>query len=343
MRILADKKIRDLMRSLFIVMILFDILLQAGFYALYGKMSAPAALLSICLTGSVLLLCFRYFKKQDEILENAADRMNRFLSGETDARIECDEDGELYSLFHSVNTLSSVLNAQTEKEKQRNEFLKTTISDISHQLKTPLAALNIYNGLIADADSLEDVRHFSKASEDELDRMDNLVKNLLKLTRLDAGAITIEKHPENIADIMADLRQRFLYRAELEGKEIRLEGEDCIFECDAAWLSEALGNIVKNALDHTKEDGIITISWSQHGGIQNIQIKDNGCGIHPDDIHYIFKRFYRSRFSKDTQGIGLGLPLAKAIIDAHGGTIEVESEPGRGTAFSINFLILTKL
>ncbi len=343
MRILADKKIRDLIRSLFIVLILFDILLQAGLYAIYGKMSAPAAVLSVCLTAAVLLLCFRYFRKQDEILENAADRVNRFLSGETDTRIECNEDGGLYSLFHSINTLSSVLNAQAEREKQRNEFLKTTISDISHQLKTPLAALNIYNGLIADADNLEDARHFSKASEDELDRMDTLVKNLLKLTRLDAGAITLDKHPENIADMMADLRQRFLCRAGIECKEIRLEGDDCIFECDAVWLSEALGNIVKNALDHTTENGIITINWSQRGGIQNIMIKDNGCGIHPDDIHYIFKRFYRSRYSKDTQGIGLGLPLAKAIIDAHGGTIEVESEPGHGTAFSINFLIPTKL
>lgn len=343
MRILADKKIRDLIRSLFIVLILFDILLQAALYTLYGKISLPAAVLSICLTAAVLLLCFRYFEKQDEVLENAGDQITRFLSGETDARIECDEDGELYSLFHSVNTLSSVLNAQAEREKQRNEFLKDTISDISHQLKTPLAALNIYNGLIADADSLEDVRQFSKASEDELDRMDNLVKNLLKLTRLDAGAITLEKHPENVADMMAELRQRFLCRAEMESKEIRLEGEDCIFECDAPWLSEAFGNIVKNALDHTAEKGVVTISWKQHGGIQNITIRDNGCGIHPDDIHYIFKRFYRSRYSKDTQGIGLGLPLAKAIIDAHGGTIEVESEPGRGTAFSINFLIPTKL
>lgn len=343
MRILANRNIRGLMRSLFIVLILFDILLQAGLFAVYGKMSAIAAVLSICLTAAVLALCFRYFKKQDELLENAVSQTTRFLSGETDARIECDEDGELYYLFQSINDLSSVLNAQAEKEKQRSEFLKSTISDISHQLKTPLAALNIYNGLIADADSLEDVRHFSKASEDELDRIDSLVKNLLKLTRLDAGTITLEKHPENVADMMADLRKRFLCRAEIERKEIRLEGKDCIFECDAAWLSEALGNIVKNALDHTTENGIITISWNQLGGIQNITIQDNGSGIHPDDIHYIFKRFYRSRFSKDTQGIGLGLPLAKAIIDAHGGTIEVESEPGRGTVFSINFLIPTKL
>ncbi|MBQ6517637.1 MAG: hypothetical protein IJI14_02900, partial [Anaerolineaceae bacterium] len=114
MRILANRNIRGLMRSLFIVLILFDILLQAGLFAVYGKMSAIAAVLSICLTAAVLALCFRYFKKQDELLENAVSQTTRFLSGETDARIECDEDGELYYLFQSINDLSSVLNAQAE-------------------------------------------------------------------------------------------------------------------------------------------------------------------------------------------------------------------------------------
>lgn len=343
MRILANRYIRGLMLSLLLVLTAFDILLQAGLYMAYGKISAAAAVLSLCLTAVVLLLCFSYFRRQDKLLEKAVDSTARFLSGETDVRIECDEDGELFSLFHSVNTLSSVLNAGKEREKQRNEFLKTTVSDISHQLKTPLAALNIYNGLMAEAESMEEIRHFTEASEGEIDRMDTLIKNLLKLTRLDAGAIVLEKHPENLADMMAELKQRFSHRAESGGKEIRLEGGDDILECDAAWLSEALANIVKNALDHTAEGGVITLRWKKRGGIQNIEIEDNGSGIHPDDIHHVFKRFYRSRFSKDKQGIGLGLPLAKAIIDAHGGTIEVESVLGQGTSFSLCFLIPTKM
>lgn len=88
---------------------------------------------------------------------------------------------------------------------------------------------------------------------------------------------------------------------------------------------------------------MVHIEWNALSSAIQITVKDNGCGIHPEDLHHIFKRFYRSRFSKDKQGIGLGLSLSKAIIEAHNGTIEVDSEPGMGTTFTINFLIPTKL
>lgn len=104
--------------------------------------------------------------------------------------------------------------------------------------------------------------------------------------------------------------------------------DDVTFLCDRDWLTEAIDNIVKNALDHTGEGDVIRIEWKALSSAVQIVIKDNGCGIHPEDLHHIFKRFYRSRFSKDKQGIGLGLPLAKAIVEAHSGTIEVDSELG---------------
>ncbi len=341
MRILANRSIQALFMRIVIAMSIFIIALELALIRQYGKASLEAIVLSLCLAAVVFLCIYIYFQKQDELLEDAVTKTTKILSGDKDCRIACSQEGELYRLFQSVNALSAVLCAHAEREQQRNEFLKSTISDISHQLKTPLAALNIYNGLLAEADNPEDVQHFVQASEGELDRMGTLVKDLLKLTRLDTGAIELEKHPENLADVMAELKQRFLCRAQLEKKEIVLEGEDEIFCCDVGWLSEALGNLLKNALDHTKEGESVKISWKRHGDIQNIVVQDNGCGIHPDDIHHIFKRFYRSRFSKDKQGIGLGLPLAKAIILAHDGTIEVESELGKGTVFSIRFL--TKL
>ena len=115
-----------------------------------------------------------------------------------------------------------------------------------------------------------------------------------------------------------------------------------MFPCDRDWLIEAISNIVKNAFDHTKEGDSIQIEWEQFASIIQIKVKDTGCGIHPEDLHHIFKRFYRSRFSKDTQGIGLGLPLAKAIVEAHNGTIEADSTLGIGTSITINFLIPSK-
>jgi signal transduction histidine kinase len=113
--------------------------------------------------------------------------------------------------------------------------------------------------------------------------------------------------------------------------------------CDRNWIIEAISNLVKNALDHTQKGNLINIEWRAFASIVQITVKDNGSGIHPEDLHHIFKRFYRSRFSKDKQGIGLGLSLTKAIVEAHNGTIEVDSILGIGTTFTINFLIPTKL
>ena len=251
----------------------------------------------------------------------------------------------MYRLFHSVNSLAAILNAHADKELREKEFLKNTISDISHQLKTPLAALNIYNGLIQnEAMELSSVKEFADLSERELDRIETLVQNLLKITRLDAGTIVLEKTMENVADMMQDIELQFAYRARQEQKEIVLSGADNIsFLCDREWLSEAICNIVKNALNHTDKGDTICIEWRTFPSMVQIVVKDNGGGIHPEDLHHIFKRFYRSRFTKDTQGIGLGLPLAKAIVEAHDGAIEVDSELGMGTSFTMNFLIPTKL
>ena len=108
-------------------------------------------------------------------------------------------------------------------------------------------------------------------------------------------------------------------------------------------MIEAISNLVKNALDHTSAGGHIQIEWKQVAGLTRVIVKDDGSGIHPEDIHHIFKRFYRSRFSQDTQGIGLGLPLSKAIIEAHDGNLAVDSIWGQGSTFTISILNPTKL
>ena len=224
-------------------------------------------------------------------------------------------------------------------------FVLDCISDISHQLKTPLAALNIYNGIIqGEAKELPTIQEFSQLSEQELDRIETLVQSLLKITKLDAGTIILEKSLENVSELAKNIKKHFLFRAEQEGKEICLSGnEEIKLLCDRNWIIEAISNLVKNALDHTEKGGLIRIEWRAFTSIVQISVKDNGSGIHPDDLYHIFKRFYRSRFSKDTQGIGLGLSLTKAIVEAHNGTIEVDSTVGMGTSFTINFLNPTKL
>lgn len=344
-RILANRDIRRLFLLIFLIMALFLLLSELCFLLLYQRFALWLALLTLAAAGALWTACYRYFKRQDRVMELAVSQVNSFLAGNVDARIACDEEGELYRLFHCVNSLATVLNAHAADELRKKEFLKNTISDISHQLKTPLAALNIYNGLMQEeAKDWPVMEEFAALSEQELDRIETLVQNLLKIARLDAGSISFEKASENLAEIMGDVWLHFSYRAKQEQKEIVLSGPGQIFLfCDRNWLMEAIDNLVKNALDHTEKGDTVRIEWRALSSLIQVCIRDNGTGIHPEDLHHIFKRFYRSRFSKDRQGIGLGLPLAKAIIEAHSGTIEVDSSPGKETVFTINFLIPTKL
>lgn len=345
MKIFANKEIKKLFLAVSVIWVASLLLTQGFLWLCYQRFSLFLLLVFVLSGGAILAVGCSYFKKQNQVMEQAVSQINAYLDGNHNARIECDDEGEIYRLFHTVNSLAAVLNAHADNELREKEFLKNTISDISHQLKTPLAALNIYNGLLQDGDmELSAVKEFADLSEQELDRIETLVQNLLKITRLDAGAIVLEKNAENVADMMRDIELHFAYRARQEKKEIILSGSDHLsLFCDRDWLNEAIDNIVKNAFDHTESGATIRVAWKELPSGVQIVITDNGCGIHPEDIHHIFKRFYRSRFSKDTQGIGLGLPLAKAIIEAHGGLIEVESELGIGTSFIMNFPIPTKL
>lgn len=345
MKILANKETRKLFLALSMICLFAFLAAEGWSWLACRRLSLVLFFLFLLAGGAIGLVCFAYFKKQDQILEQAAAQVHAYLDGDHSARIECDSEGELYCFFHAVNSLAAVLNAHADNELREKEFLKNTISDISHQLKTPLAALNIYNGLLQDPDiEPAAVKEFAGLSEQELDRMETLVQNLLKITRLDAGTIVFEKRMEPVADMMRDLQLHFAYRAKQEQKELVPSGpEEVSLFCDRSWLAEAVGNIIKNALDHTGKGGIIRIEWRALPSAVQIVIQDNGCGIHPEDLPHIFKRFYRSRFSQDTQGIGLGLPLAKAIVEAHDGTIEVASNLGMGTRFTMNFWIPTKL
>ena len=345
MKIFQNKEIRQLFFALAVFMAAFLLLSQIIVLLFAQMLSLPLLLLSLLVSCGILGFCFRYFSKQNKVMEDAVLTVDAFLSGDKNARIACDEEGEMYKLFHSVNTLATVLNAHAEHEFQSKEFLKGTISDISHQLKTPLAALNIYNGLLQDeAGKLPEMKELADLSEQELDRIETLVENLLKITKLDAGSVVLEKAPVNIAEMMNDIALHFAYRAKLEQKEITLSGSDTdMLLCDRDWMIEAICNLVKNAIDHTSAGCRIQIEWKQLAGLTRITVRDNGSGIHPEDIHHIFKRFYRSRFSQDKQGIGLGLPLSKAIIEAHDGNLAVDSVRGQGSIFTISILNPTKL
>ncbi len=345
MKILVNRKIKHLF--------LYVLLASAAFTAVSVLMICLGlkntaffvVLAALLMTLMVFAALYWYFQDQSKTMNEAISQIREYIAGNRDARIECDDEGDLCRLFHEVNSLVTILNAHAENEERAKIFMKETISDISHQLKTPLTALNIYNGLIQqESNHNPELKEFAALSEQELERIENLVQNLLKIAKLDAGTIILEKKSQNVAGMMRYLEKRFAYQAQQQKKTIILSGnEEAALFCDQTWLIEAISNIVKNAFDHTEPGAVIRITWRAFASVVQIVISDNGCGIHPEDLLHIFKRFYRSRFSNDPHGIGLGLPLAKAIIEKHNGTIEVNSTLGVGTTFTINFLNPTKL
>lgn len=300
-------------------------------------------LLLIFQFGAIYLLLLLYLRRQHRAFSNAENTIRQFLDGNTTSRIECSQAGDWYSLFHAINEMAAILSAHAENQRQTKEFLQDIISDVSHQMKTPLSALKMYHEIIeSHQDDAATVSSFTEKSQREIKRMEDVIYTLLKLARLDAGIIQMEKTPENLSVLMQDVLERFETWAEREHKTVTLSGkEDVVLSCDALWVSEAIGNIVKNALEHTESGGHIGVKWSQSPLMTQIEITDDGKGIHPEDLYNIFKRFYRSRFSSDVHGIGLGLPLAKSIVEAHGGTISVTSSLGAGTTFTLNFFNLT--
>lgn len=330
-------------RSVFLLEILLCGVVFSALAALLFCFYPQKALLWLLLSSlggltGILLLCRRYLQQRDQVVEAAARQIAEYLLANRQGSLECNEDGAVYQLFHEVNSLLAIANAHADNERRVKEFLRNIISDISHQLKTPLAALDIYNGIIQqEAANPETVRQFADLSEQELNRIELLVQNLLKMARLEAGAIILERKPERLAELLAQVRRQYLFRSVQEQKQIELLGDgQTILLCDRIWLAEALGNLVKNALEHTQPGDKIIIRWQESPCLTQISVEDNGSGIHPEDLYHIFKRFYRSRFSQATQGIGLGLSLAKSIIEAHQGSIEVRSQLGQGTIFTVS-------
>lgn len=317
---------------------LIPFLSEFQIHSYYLLLSGIIVFTVILLTGT-----FFFLKKRSRLYVEAYNIINCLADGDYSRHLPQHSEGEIYQLFTPVENLATMLQSKNQTEQKTKEFLKQTISDISHQLKTPLAALTMYQEIIEnEPGNKETVEEFSQKIGIALKRMEQLIQSMLKITRLDTGNVVFEKKGCLVKDVIENAVNDLTTRAKNEDKKIVMDGNpDLSFLCDMNWTSEAIGNFIKNALDHTEAGGIISITWEETPNMLRIYITDNGIGIAPEDIHHIFKRFYRSKYSLDRQGIGLGLPLAKSIIEGQNGLISVQSILHHGTTFTLSFL--TKL
>lgn len=302
-------------------------------------------ILSVIVAGTLLCIALFFgtllFLRTRERLYRKSERIiHDYIDGNYSVRLTQAREGAIYQMLQAADQLATMLQSKNDADRKSRDFLKSTISDISHQLKTPLAALTMYQEIMEDeSDNPVIVKEYSLKMRTALNRMEQLIQSMLKITRLDAGSIVFEKDYYTLANVITNAINDLTTRAEKENKEIRIEGDlSWKLFCDMDWTAEAMGNIVKNALDHTDAGGKICISCEYTPAMVRICIADNGHGIAPEDMHHIFKRFYRSKKTLQTQGIGLGLPLAKAIVEGQGGIISVQSDYLQGTVFILSFL-----
>ena len=293
-----------------------------------------------CMIIILVIGIISFLRIRNKLYQQAAEIIDNYINNDYSYHLPQNSDGEIFHLFASVERLATMLQAKNETEHKTKEFLKSTISDISHQLKTPLAALMLYQEIIeADPNNADTVKEFSQKIGTALKRMEQLILSMLKITRLDTGNILFDKQVCSVQELIKNAISELTTRATQEKKQLIVNGtSNQIVICDMDWTSEAIGNLVKNALDHTEAGGIIRITWERPPTMLRILVSDNGSGIASEDIHHIFKRFYRSKYSLNTPGIGLGLPLAKSIIEGQGGLISVQSVLHEGTTFLISFL-----
>ena len=310
----------------------------------FATQNVTTAIVCLITTAALSIWAFILVKVLQNRLAHFTDdvcqTIDDMMQGETTPRMIFDNDTLLDRINHQLNRLYQMLQANKKIIEEQRADLQGMISDISHQLKTPLAALTMYQEIIAgEPDNPDTIRVFSEKMGISLKRIKQLIEAMLKITRLDAGGIVFEQQKNPVYEVVSHGINELKLRAKQENKEIVLKGDrNQTVSCDLEWTGEAIGNIVKNALDHTDSGGVVHIVWTLSPAMVRIQIKDNGSGISPEDIHHIFKRFYRGKKSLDTQGIGLGLPLAKAIVEGQKGVISVKSELGAGTTFTISFL-----
>lgn len=273
---------------------------------------------------------------------NGIDKFNesldKVINGDYSVRINDHKEGQFYALSKNLNRLIEIVNTSINSLKDEKIFLKDIISDISHQLKTPLSTLSIYNELM-EGKMLGEVEQdeILQNSRNVLDKMEWLIINLLKLAKFEVKAVEFNKRSTSIKEVLNSSIMSLHGKSLQNNNDICLSGDDVLLNVDGEWIEEGFINIIKNAIEHSKYGGKININIEDNIIWTKVSIEDFGEGIEEKDLNKIFNRFYKSKNSKP-DSIGIGLSLSRSIFSGNGANIEVSSKMGIGTKFTATFL-----
>lgn len=293
----------------------------------------------ICAVSCLALTAvfFKYCKRQKAESERLAGYLRKINRRNYDLELKANSEDEMSQLQSEIYKTTVMLREQADNSQKDKENLKQSLSDISHQLKTPLTSIMVMlDDIIEDENMPEDIkRDFLNDIRRSSSGISFLVQSILTLSKLDANSIVLKSKTENVKKILDECVKNTAVLAEIKGVETSVECDDSLtLDCDFRWLSEAITNIVKNCIEHTNDGGFVRLKGEKTSLCTKITVTDNGCGIDKGDLPHIFERFYKGR-NRDENSVGIGLALAKTIIEKSGGSIYADSEVGKGTIFTI--------
>ncbi len=289
-----------------------------------------------CILFDFLFLIITYQRYQQ--IRSLSHEIDQLLHGAKDIDFRRYQEGELAILQNEIAKMTACLNDQAEALRNDRQYLKNSIADISHQLKTPLTSIHLILSLLEQSDITEQRRRELVQEVKGLARkIDWLITALLMLSKLDAGVAEFKREPISVLEVIQKAVEPIAITMELRGLLFHLQCERQIyFTGDFSWSAEAIGNILKNCMEHTPSGGTISVKAIDNELYTEIIIRDTGIGIDPEDLPHIFERFYRGKHSS-IHSVGIGLALSRQIIGQQDGTIKAENAPDGGAKFTIRF------
>jgi signal transduction histidine kinase len=281
-------------------------------------------------------------------IERVRAGTERIAGGELGSEVKVEGHDEVAGLAAEFNRMARALEVAAEREREMEKSRRDLVAAVSHDLRTPLASTRALIEALADgvADDPETERRYLSSASRELKHLSRLVDDLFELARIDAGVLELTLEEASLHDMISDTISSFQPQAERQG--VRLLGEvsgdvDPVL-ANPPRLQRVLHNLVSNALRHTPPDGTVTLRAEPEGYVAQVEVSDTGEGIAAEDLPRVFERSFRGEQSRTrlenggTPGTGLGLAIAMGLVEAHGSTMEVESEPGHGSRFRFTLL-----
>lgn len=293
-------------------------------------------ILCILVIGVNVLMYFFFRRKYIKFTSSVEQQIDSFINGNFDKK-NINEENLESKINSKLYKLGNVMKAQLEQSNNSKNEVQEMVSDITHQIKTPISNIRMYSDTIVNNDlTKEKEREFLKVISSQVDKLEFLLDSLTKMSRLETNMLVLNKESSKIIECLEEAKRQSDPLAEKKNISIEITGDTkTIVKYDKKWTLEAICNLIENAIKYTNENGKIVINLEKLESFLKIDIIDNGIGIDSKNINNIFKRFFREQKVHSIEGVGIGLYLSKNIIELQNGYIKVKSKVGEGSTFSV--------